>query len=102
MNEPKWTKGPWYVFNHEDYTGPSDLPGLGVYSKEHGVVVHPAYEPETSIEWDGDAYLIAAAPELYDALENLLAVVNGEGGTKADAREIASEALAKARGETNE
>ena len=40
-----------------------------------------------------------AAPELYDALENLLKCHEGEGGTKYHAGDIARAALAKARGE---
>lgn len=37
--------------------------------------------------------------ELYEALENLLKVHDGEGGTKYHAGDIARAALAKARGE---
>lgn len=49
---------------------------------------------------EANAHLIAAAPELYEALANLLAVSEGEGGTRFDAQDIARAALAKARGET--
>lgn len=44
--------------------------------------------------------LIAAAPELLFALENLLAVKYGEGGTVFDSDEIARAAIAKAKGES--
>jgi hypothetical protein len=45
-----------------------------------------------------NARLIASAPELLDALKNLLAVMEGEGGTKANAQETARQAIAKAEG----
>lgn len=48
---------------------------------------------------EANARLIAAAPELLYALENLLAVKNCEGGTMFDSDEIARAAIAKARGE---
>lgn len=47
-----------------------------------------------------NCHLAAAAPDLLNALENLLAVMNGEGGTRADCKEIARAAIAKAKGET--
>ncbi len=46
-----------------------------------------------------DACLIAAAPELLEALENLLKVHEGEGGTQHNAADMARAALAKAKGE---
>lgn len=45
-----------------------------------------------------NARLIAAAPELLEALTNLLAVVRGEGGTKPDDHGLADRAIAKATG----
>jgi hypothetical protein len=45
-----------------------------------------------------NARLIASAPELLDALKNLLAVMEGEGGTKTNAQETARQAIAKAEG----
>ena len=46
-----------------------------------------------------NARLIASAPELLDALKNLLAVMEGEGGTNTNAQETARQAIAKAEGE---
>ena len=53
-------------------------------------------------EWIGNARLIAAAPELLEALENLLKVHEGEGGTQYHAVDMARAAIAKAKGEDNE
>ena len=50
-------------------------------------------------QMEANARLIAAAPELLYALENLLAVKNCEGGTMFDSDEIARAAIAKARGQ---
>ena len=44
-------------------------------------------------------HLAAAAPELLEALENLLKVHEGEGGTQHNAADIARAAIAKAKGE---
>jgi hypothetical protein len=42
--------------------------------------------------------LNAAAPDLLEALKNLLAVITGEGGTKPNAHGLARAAIAKATG----
>lgn len=44
------------------------------------------------------AKLMAAAPELLEALENLLKVHEGEGGTQHNAADIARAAIEKAKG----
>ena len=44
-------------------------------------------------------HLAAAAPELLEALENLLKVHEGEGGTQHNAADMARAAIAKAKGE---
>jgi len=93
MTERKWTKGPWKW--GQDYYS-SDLYPLW----EMGMCQAQGY-----IDWrvegeeGANKNLIAAAPDLYEALENLLRVHEGEGGTKYHAGEIARKALAKARGE---
>ena len=47
---------------------------------------------------EDDAHLITAAPDLLEALENLLKVHEGEGGTQHHAGDIARAAIAKAKG----
>ena len=44
-------------------------------------------------------HLAAAAPELLEALENLLKVHEGKDGTQHNAADIARAAIAKAKGE---
>lgn len=44
------------------------------------------------------AILFASAPELLEALKNLLAVMNSEGGTSPNAQETARQVIAKAEG----
>ena len=88
MSEPKWTPGPWKVI-----AGPSSFHAL---------------RGETQKQAEANAHLIAAAPELYDAIELILPLARGyrpEGQTY-EARqtcrswiEAAENALAKARGE---
>jgi len=56
-------------------------------------------EAYDNIASNADARLIAAAPDLLEALENLLKVYEGEGGTQYHAGDIARAAIAKAKGE---
>ena len=51
------------------------------------------------VSCEADARLIAAAPEMLEALENLLKVHEGEGGTQHNAADMAQAAIAKAKGE---
>ena len=52
-----------------------------------------------AIPREDEARLIAAAPDLLEALENLLKVYEGEGGTQYHAGDMARAAIAKAKGE---
>jgi len=47
---------------------------------------------------EANLQLMSAAPELLEALQNLLAVHDGEGGTRYHAGDIARAAIAKATG----
>jgi len=64
-------------------------------------VVDPSDDDERygPIYREADARLIAAAPELLEALENLLKVHEGEGGTQHHAGDMARAAISKAKGE---
>ena len=98
-NETKWTSGPWVVFTPEDYSGPRELPGLGVEAASGEAVVWYCDEPQTGLGNDADAHLIAAAPCLYEALEALLEKCHAEPHGEHE-RRAAITALAKARGES--
>lgn len=95
MTEHKWTQGPWSVRRDEcdDPVVVSECLGLEL----DGLCWH-----ENS---DANAHLIAAAPELYEALERLLPMAEDDCfqyGSSADNDEdvlFARAALAKARGE---
>ena len=90
----KHTPGPWIVYEFVD--------GYDIRAPEAECYVATASDPEAvwgAIGREEDARLIAAAPELLEALENLLKVHEGEGGTQHNAADIARAAIAKAKGE---
>lgn len=76
----KWSRGPWKT----------DL--ISVTDETGYQVCWDATEP--------DAHLIAAAPDLYDALQAMVDYCNAECGSKIYPEHQANQALAKARGET--
>lgn len=89
-----YTKGPWVASDHHSGIGwriETDAPG---YHNDGWVIASEMLGPDAA----NNARLIAAAPELLEALTNLLAVVRGEGGTKPDAHGMAERAIAKATG----
>ena len=91
MTEPKFTPGPWEM----------------AYQDQHGQLIVRGKHIEVATCWHhsvgaiekemhANAHLIAAAPELYEALEY---VMTAHGEQLSDAFEKAQAALAKARGE---
>ena len=110
MTETRWTKGPWTVSDGEHEAGV--VTGRTVH---FGVDRGPSFDifdagdsPHETVddEWMANAHLIAAAPDLYEALERVLLDIDFmvEDGTITDVREDiiytnARAALAKARGE---
>lgn len=94
MSEPKFTPGPWLFSSYKSGNSVIVIDG-----KEFDVatVNYP--------NRDANAHLIAAAPELYEALEGLLAditeyqEINNLGGQNNHWQVKAKAALAKARGE---
>lgn len=102
MSELKATPGPWTVY--------PDVDGNFFYvAQQDGAPYTPDYSDVCGLScqtWSGErfnvqqanAHLIAAAPELYEALELLLGAVMCGGSTVGDI-DRARAALAKALGE---
>jgi hypothetical protein len=96
MNEPKWTKGEWKVDLESGEITVNDSMVLGTI---FGADDYLCCEEDISEECKANAQLIASAPKLYEALENLVNRID-KGlalGEKLDV-EPARKALAKARG----
>ncbi len=93
MSDTRWTPGPW----QNDH-------GLRVYAETPAGFALIASTKHTDAS-SGDAALIAAAPDLYAALEKCKRVLSdlpstNQGGTRTRAAyDAARAALAKARGE---
>ena len=84
MSETKFTRGPWEISKHQDG---SSLIVIGPEDWDIARVDYPDRNP--------NAHLIAAAPELYETLEEVIRISD----RKHDAWDKAKAALAKARGE---
>ena len=95
----KHTPGPWEIKRHFD-------PGYKFISAptHSGLaqVVWCMEDEERSPSCEANAYLIAAAPELLEALEMMLEMSEMGGFGKAAAEDVARAAIAKAKGEDNE
>ena len=96
MSEPKWTPGPWRKMQGK-YTDTYVIVA-GDYANEG----QPDMWAEVVTPNEMDASLIAAAPDLYEACEEALRVLEVR-GTKLAAERMAvrmlERALRKARGE---
>ena len=95
MTEPKWTPGPWQIGAPHGY--PSEI------KSEEGVIVDFTFTEFGDGTSSANACLIAAAPEVYEALEGMLAMrIEGRPLREwaADAVDRALSVKAKARGET--
>ncbi len=104
MTQAAHTPGPWaYRPDTHDDWGTVRAGRYHICQARDPRYVDDEYLRQCRVErrdpWEANARLIAAAPELLFALENLLAVKNGEGGTMFDSDEIARAAIAKARGQ---
>lgn len=89
--ETKWTKGPWEARANRVYT-----------TSGGEVAVATKSDPSHRHAANWTAHLIAAAPELYEALAELVSadMYMDDTNEKQDALAAARDALAKARGET--
>lgn len=101
--ETKFTKGPWRISRAK----PTKARGFDIlagYSKMVAAAPAPNDLYQDSAERTANARLIAAAPDLYAALEAIEYQMGGETDAVrkrfSDARTAARAALAKARGET--
>ena len=90
MTERKWKPGPWGVKPRANLCQEiSSSNGITIAVTRHRGKIGAA-------ERHANAHLIAAAPDLYEALEYLMMHADLTYGDKT----VASEALARARGET--
>lgn len=100
MNKLRATPGPWSVRKH-------GYPIITDDAKNKWIATIHSVEPENEVR-EANAHLIAAAPELYEALEELCRYANDSNdcqyGTLSTrlVKDIAEAALAKARGEIND
>ena len=92
-----WIPGPWFVKDDDDDAWLSKI-----YSFDYGTVVcvhsDPSIPGQTDFH-DGTAHLIAAAPDLYAALDYAVKHIEIELGYDHDAAVNSRVILAKARGE---
>ena len=92
MSERKWAQGPWVSVTEDIH----DNALWTVVAGDDGS------RDVTTMSHFGDienAHLIAAAPDLYDALKAMVDYCNAECGSKIYPGHQANQALAKARGE---
>lgn len=90
-DQPKWTPGPWAFHKR----------GQRIYGGKTGGL--DIAQMRINPDWEANAHLIAAAPDLYAALEralNFIANTESEMGEALPCGDAARTALAKARGET--
>ena len=95
-DQPKWTPGPWAVERNKRTWGWVDVvgPSLGVGGPTQATDLTLADEVKRIAE----AHLIAAAPDLYAALDGLLGLLDA-GSMYEPQAYAARAALAKARGQ---
>ena len=92
MSETKWTQGPWVV----DERGTAHQPSVMAKLSHVASVGNAQPWCEAKPQWLANAQLIAAAPDLYAALEPY---VNNCDNDECEYCIRARAALAKARGE---
>ncbi len=102
--EAKFTPGPWRVSTGDGYNALDGIAFHGVWSGDTCVATTGLLNAGDDDQSVSDAHLIAAAPDMYEALEKLLdkyrSSVSYEKGHDYDLSDMAESALAKARGES--
>jgi len=92
----KFTKGPWFA----EQTIERDDVFLDICAEDLSVVSDVGVNGATEEQRRANAALIASAPELYDALEQIAALyIDDRSSAMHKALCIANKALKKARGE---
>ena len=102
MANEKFTKGPWEAGRKDMATLVEGIPSKCIYAGDSYCAIASGAGTEDWYEIMANAYLIAAAPELYAMLEELLN--EAEDFRKRSGKEVtwedeARQLLAKARGE---
>lgn len=96
MTNPRsWAPGPWIVAHH-------DIVLKGHCEGGDIVCTAPTQWPRSMEWWEGNAYLLRAAPALYEALEELFELTGDYSPDELRfeaARERAAAVMASARGE---
>ena len=95
-----FTPGPWFVSMKPDWDEDGGM-GPDVYDCDGGVFAFVDDEPETIARpfCEADARLIAAAPEMLEALERLVEAAGPQMAEPDLALEFARTVIRKARGE---
>lgn len=94
MSAPGFTKGPWSIADSSYDRSPGDEgPRWDVHI--------PHAQTIANVREEADAHLIASAPDLYEALDEIISYSGGADSALDDeyVMERAHAALAKARGE---
>lgn len=105
MSDPKHTPGPWVVFDSGDKPGIDQGNGVsivqwGLESCDSGINCRSEADPQTAREERmANAHLIAAAPDLLAALEQLNSYVKSSYGVSPSTFAADAE-IKKAKGET--
>ena len=86
------TPGPWQVFGIQSRHGDYTISTFNAYGPQR----HIAYAPWVSDQGLADAHLIAAAPDLFDALQDIVAD-DDAGVSLADQRSRWDERMSAAR-----
>ena len=93
----KHTPGPWSV----GVPGPNGCPTIGTnYGLMTAMIAHSRNEPDQVEECNANANLIAAAPDLLEALERIAELFDPQSMVGGAALEYANSIIAKAKGQS--
>lgn len=97
MTERPWTSGPWTIVPYGD----GDSLVIHVEGTDWRIcfMATPGSSPRAMDTIEANAALIAAAPDLYEALEALLRIVESEFQVERDERPDGSHIAASVRGD---